>query len=302
MTEINAKKLKTLRDKRNLTLDALAQIAKVDRGTISKIETGKRMSPRASTLRNLAAALNVEPTELQGPDLNDPGREPPLAPKAQMNFKMASDARNALNLTSIRYNVKQSHILHLAPFLFYWAAEQSLKLRQEKLHEINEKLEALSSVCSSKHLSSSITDHWRAEDLLEEERRSIANRDIFGAQLSDDAVRLDYEESEQNPMAQFFASVAESLGENVEFEHWSPHWSHPGYTLGKEEALYLVGGDEDAAHYIVCGTAPLHELPKDVRDQGSSAVAKWATKLGDARMTELEDLDLASLGIGGDHD
>ena len=302
MTDINAKKLKKLRDKRNLTLDALAQIAKVDRGTINKLETGKRLSPRASTLRNLAAALNVDPTELQGSDVNDPGREPPVALKAQMNFKMASDTRNALHLTSVRYNVKQSHILHLAPFLFYWAAEQSLKLRAQKLQEIGEKLDALSSVCSSKHLNSCITDHWRAEDLLEEERRSIANRDIFGAQLSDDTLRSDYEESEQNPMAQFFITVAESLGEDVIFEHWSPHWSHPGYTLGKAEALYLVGGDEDAAHYIVSGSAPLHELPKDVRDQGSSAVAQWAIKIGEARLMELEELDLAALEIGGNHE
>lgn len=302
MTKINANNVRKLREQRHLTLDGLAKQANIDRGTISKIENGKRAEIRNSTLRKLANGLGVEVETLTGLDVEKVDQEPPLARKAQMNFKMADDARNALNLTALRYNVKPGHILHLAPFLFYWAAEASLKWRQQHLDEIYEKVDALSNLSSMDHLNNLATHNWSGEDILEDERQSIAKRDLFGALLSDDSLSERFEESEQNPMARFLASIAASLGENVEFEHWSPHWSQPGYTLGRKEALELAGGDGDAAHYIVCGTAPLHEMPKEVRDQGSSAIAKWANELGSARLQELENFDLHAFALGGDDD
>ena len=299
MPEINPRMLRALRDRKNLNLDVLAAKANVDRGTISKIETGKRTNPRPSTLRKLAGALGVEAEELTSSHIDEAERSP-LSPKSQMNFRMANDARNALQLTAIRYGVRPNHILHLAPLLFRWAAEMSLKHRMERVTEIEGHLDALLGAEAPKHLSGVLTDHWRGGEILDEERRSIANRDLFGEQVSDDAVGVSYEESEQNPIAQFLNSISASLGDDVDFEHWSPHWSQPGYTLGKTEALELVGGDEEAAQQIVDGYAPLHELPKEVREQGPNAVANWAIEIGKQELRKLIDVDALVLELGID--
>jgi transcriptional regulator with XRE-family HTH domain len=299
MPEINSQALKFHREQRHLTLDGLAELSKVDRSTINKIETGKRTKSRPSTLGKIAAALGVEVSELTGVAVGATNASPIASEKNQMNFRMANDVRNALNLTAMRYGVKASHILHLAPLLFRWAAETSLKWRGERLDEIETRLDALSHIATPKHLNDDVTHNWRADEPLNEERRSIAKRDLFGMLLPDDALPFDYEESEQNPMSQFLKSVAASLGDDVEFEHWSPRWSHPGYTLGKSEALGLVGGNEDAAQHIVDGYAPLHELPKEIREQGTEAVAQWAIETGQQYLNELIDLDSLILDMGG---
>lgn len=302
MTMINANNLRNLRVGQNLTLDHLAAKSGVDRGTINKIETGKRTNPRASTIRRLAEALGTEFEALVGPDIEEQANTPVLARKTQMNFKMATDARNALSLVALRYDVRPADILHLAPLLFYWLAESSLHWRKERLDEALEKLGSLGEVSIPKHIHGLATDHWRGEEILEQERRSIEKRDLFGRLLDDDAINPSFEESEDNPVAQYLASIAKRLGKNIEFEHWSPHWSHPGYTLGTEEALELCGGDEDAAREIVHGNAPLHEMPKDVRESGATSIAKWAKETGSANLKSLIDFDELHLDIGGGDD
>ena len=205
-----------------------------------------------------------------------------------------------LRLTAARFGVKPNHILHLAPLLFRWAAEMSLQWRRKRLAELEAQIDALSNMVTPKHLSGVVIDNWRGDQVLEDEQGSIDKRDLFGVLLKDDSLSATYEESEQNPMAQFLKSISASLGDDVEFEHWSPHWSQPGYTLGKAEALELVGGDAEAAQQIVDGYAPLHELPKEVREQGADAVAAWAIEIGNKELRKLIDVDalILELGIG----
>jgi hypothetical protein len=226
---------------------------------------------------------------------------PPSSTKSQMNFRMPNDARNALNLTAMRYGVKPSHILHIAPYLFRWAAEASLKWRSDRVAEIEQQNAAMSGIAIPKHLDGNATYNWRGEEILDQERRSISNRDLFGLQVEDEALPHNYEESEHNPMVQFLRSAAALMGDDVEFEHWSPHWSQPGYTLGMPDALSLVGGDEAAAQHIVFGTAPLHELPKEIAGRGPAAVAEWANQIGQRYE---DDIDLEALlsDMGDDHE
>lgn len=301
MTEINPSALRSLRDRKKLSLDDLAAKAKVDRGTISKIETGKRLNPRATTVRKLADALGVEPDALSSTTYDETELSP-LSPKSQMNVRMANDARNALRLTAMRYGVTQSHILHLAPLLFRWAAEQSLEWRRARLSEIEARIDALANAPAPKHLSGSLCDHMNGWEVLEDERRSINRRDLFGVLLKDESLGYNYHEEEQNPMVQFLKTVAETLGDDVDFDHWSPRWGPPDYQLGYQEALELVGGDERAAHKVVSGFAPLHELPKEVREQGAPAVAEWAIETGDTELRKLIDIDALNFELGLEDD
>lgn len=297
-----ASNIRRLRERANLTLDELAAKASVDRGTINRLETGRQAVPRASTVRKLAEALGVSSETLSAGSDDEDAALPSFVRKTQMNVRIADDTRNALNLMAIRYGVKASHILHLAPLLFNWAAEASLKQRRRHLEEAHQRLAQLAALDGPKHLQHPADQNWRSEEALEEERRSIEKRDLFGLLLSDEALRDRYEESEHNPMAQFLSQLAKETGEGVEFEHWSPHWSHPGYTLGLDTATELAGGNEEAGWQIANGNAPLHDMPKSVRDGGGGAIAQWALECGQNSLNDLLDLAALDLGAGGEHD
>ena len=62
--EVDAKKVRALRRKRVLTLRELGEKAGVSKDTISRIEREGTAYP--ATIRKLAKALDVDPTELLG--------------------------------------------------------------------------------------------------------------------------------------------------------------------------------------------------------------------------------------------
>ena len=298
MPDINAKNLQFLRRKRNLTLEALAENSGVSRATISRIENGRGGSNHLITVERLASTLNSDVETLTGPDLNEDGENPIFGRKTQMNVRIADDARNALALVAMRYSTKPAHIIHLAPFLFLWAAETSLKRRKEAVEAISAQLEALNATPKPKHLHGLVTDHWRAEEILEAEEKSIQKLDIFGKLVPDEYVSQSYEESEENPFAAFLKSLADDLGDLAEFDYWMLSWDQPGYQLGETEAHVLTGGNEEAARQIVCGHAPLHELPKSVEEAGPDAVASWAIETGqNYRREHFPDFDSISVNL-----
>ncbi len=55
--------LRRIREQRFLTQDQLAELVKTSKANISRLENGHQM-PRASTILELAKALNVKPEEL----------------------------------------------------------------------------------------------------------------------------------------------------------------------------------------------------------------------------------------------
>ncbi len=63
MVEVNAVKLRELRQRRVLTLHELEERSGVAYNTIWRLETG-RTGAQPRTIRKLAAALGVEPEEL----------------------------------------------------------------------------------------------------------------------------------------------------------------------------------------------------------------------------------------------
>lgn len=61
--------IKSLRDKQNLSLRALAELSKISTNAISKIERGET-SPTVASLHQLAAALSVHITDLFAQDIH----------------------------------------------------------------------------------------------------------------------------------------------------------------------------------------------------------------------------------------
>lgn len=62
--EVDATKLRNLREARVLSLRELEEISGVSYNTIWFIEAGRRKRAHPRTIRKLASALNVQPTEL----------------------------------------------------------------------------------------------------------------------------------------------------------------------------------------------------------------------------------------------
>ena len=63
--EIDTTKLKTLRDERVLSLRDLEELSGVSANTIWRLESGMHKQAHPRTIRKLAQALGVEPTELR---------------------------------------------------------------------------------------------------------------------------------------------------------------------------------------------------------------------------------------------
>ncbi len=63
LVKVIAANIRHYRLKRGFTQERLADMIKMDNGTISRFELGK-MSPNAETLEKIAKALDIEPHQL----------------------------------------------------------------------------------------------------------------------------------------------------------------------------------------------------------------------------------------------
>jgi transcriptional regulator with XRE-family HTH domain len=62
--KIDGTKLKNLRERRFISREELAEKVGSHRDHIGRLERGEIANPRMTTIRNLAEALGVDPTEL----------------------------------------------------------------------------------------------------------------------------------------------------------------------------------------------------------------------------------------------
>lgn len=62
--KIDGTKLKSLRERRFLSREELAEKVNSHRDHIGRLERGEVANPRMATIRNLAEALGVDPAEL----------------------------------------------------------------------------------------------------------------------------------------------------------------------------------------------------------------------------------------------
>lgn len=277
----------------------LAEIAKIDKQTICRIEKGHQRTTRQHVLKQLAAALNIEPEVLIGegpmPELQNETELPIV--KSQLNIRIGTTHRNFLNLVAIRYKVKPSQIVELAPFLFCWAAEDSLRKRKARLAEFEQVLCQCERLGEQfRHLLPSINLFPYSDDAVWAEDHSIAQRDLFGAQveLNDIGVAPKFVERE-NPFAEYLRGLASDLGDVATFEDWDNAGVSPYYRACPEEAAEFVGGDADRAEEILLGQVALNEMPSEFRKSGmANERAAWVRAKA-AEFRQKRDRDLAEL-------
>lgn len=293
MLKVAGKALKEAREKKDWTQARLSEATKpkVDVSTISRIERDKPTRIRENTLRALAKALDVQPKDLQ-PEAETRGV------RGVMKITIDDAARNALTLVAIRYQISCEEIVEAAPFLFFIAAELSLKERQRRITDISAAAKALFALQRAVwHLP---PRYPVDEDAMLREEQSIEARDIFGTKVRDDAQRFisefddDFDEAEQNPFVQFLRdNLSKVIGSNEAADRvrWPPGLS-PSYEICAEEAGSLVGNDAKATRAILAGSAALHEIPKGTPQQR----AEWARTEFDRKDIHLDDLLVDLIG------
>jgi transcriptional regulator with XRE-family HTH domain len=104
MAKVNPFIIQKLRLQKNWTQDRLAEMAKVNKQTISRIERGEQNNTRESTIKQLARALGVGPAELtlKTPP-PDSGQSEPMKRPSQSSYHalkryergLLRDARNS---------------------------------------------------------------------------------------------------------------------------------------------------------------------------------------------------------------
>lgn len=274
-TKIDPALLKAMRNKRHLNQKELAEKIGVDVGTISRWERGKS-TIRASTMRKLKSALNATDEELcdKGPLPDEqPARAEPR--NEQMNLIIDTACRNAMALIAKRYRVSRQQIVEAAPLLFYIAAEESLRKRRRYLDDLEAYLQ-FAAEAAQPHLPVEILQCAEGEAALEAERQSVEERDIFGARIAKEVGFAQGDEGEINPFAKFLSKRLNNVSKTKDPHtvYWDLEDS-PRYAIGRNEALALVGGDEEAAALILKGLVALHEMPGEIRRSTPEKKAAW---------------------------
>jgi transcriptional regulator with XRE-family HTH domain len=256
--------LKQLRKTRGWTQEELANRAKLDKQTICRLEaeSSGQAETRQRTVDGLANALKADPSVITGktPLAETQDDEGPLTQMSRLNFRVSTQARNALYLISERYNVSQSNIVELAPYLFCWAAEASLRQRKERVARAESALQAMRDADSAiDHLETS--DFSEIQRKIEAEKDSIKFHDIWGKGTEFAAHSTDW--AFDNPFAVFLESLANDIEGDTTFDEYAMG-GFPFYRVCPEDALDLVGGDAELADAILDGRIVLHQMPKEL--------------------------------------
>ena len=225
-----------------------------------------------SRLRHSAHALKIDPRVLTGeipPPTTKSRESEPITSKSQLNFRVSDAARNALILVAQRFGVDQSQVIELAPFLFCWAAEESLRERREQILQVESACEAARRLeREAPHLP--LPNFTYSEEKIVAEHESIDRRDLFGRWVFKKANFLDpafdYDPDTQNPFTVFLRKLVVRFGSAATFEGWPSDWV-PQYRICAGEAAELVGGDPDRVDEILRGLVALNEMPKEIRNK-----------------------------------
>lgn len=241
--------LKRLRTNKGWSLDQLAEKAKINKQTLHRLEKGGHGSSRENTIRKLARVYGVGQAVLTGEErLPDaPDNDPPFL-MSKLAFPITTSTLNALFLVGQRYHVPQSDIVELAPFLFCWAAESSLRRRRDLLQQAEiardnaRKLEA-----KMRHLIGSNSEDYK--DKIAAERKSIEDRDLFGQSIDYYSTPNDWTD---NPFALYLHSLTAEMGEEDTFEGYGS-FDYPIYRVCADVAAQFTDGDTDLADHIFRG-------------------------------------------------
>ena len=229
--------------KRGFTQEQLAERIRCSKDTVSRWERGEARRVRAHLREPLCKALGVEWEELTTPP--SPGPDPREIVFTRMQHWVPHHVPPALHLVAKRYGIKPREVLGIAPLLFLIIAERSLLERRRRLDEIKAMQEETQQRLMEKsaHLGGIVTDfNLSGEDLLEEEEKSLRERDVFGS-----LIEYEYRsDDDEGPFVHFVRGLTEGLpqGAITDIESYGGDMIY-GYQIADDTLHELTGITED---------------------------------------------------------
>jgi len=309
---INGETLRRYRESKNLSQAELADRSGVSKKSISRIELGETARPNQATRDRLAKALEVDVSDLAKQAGEREAIERKLKKSGYRKLSIFIDGETAVAYEMVRhsYDVSPQTLIEMAPLFFTLLAEGSLVWRKRKSEELSAATEALASVSSDAPHLAYANAGYRAGDALVDEDRSIADHDLFGKNISDEAYNFGFDSGQNNPFADYLRWLCNGIDASVlEIDpHGQGYWKAddcmPDFRIAPAVFEAITGGDIWAEFAIERGHVRISEIPAELmgREREAERVAWIAFKIPDEARKEHQDwldslpeIDLGSL-------
>lgn len=292
-TQIHPASLKSFRDRKHWTQEQLAEAtkgkSKVSLPTIKRIESTKDGSYPANdrVAEGLAKALGCTIDDLSKPPTDEAAFEASLRRSGYRPLRTMVDAETALafNMVEHIYGIPIQTQVVMAPLFTALLAEASLAWRRERVAEIKEAAGRLMSLGGG-HFSFA-SSAYRADEGADLERKCIEKRDLFGKDVWDQTYDLGYDDSTNNPFADFLKYLAQQAEAKTvafrgdwfdEIDGWKTSEGMPQYRIGADIIESITGLDDDAEYALLRGHVRLKDIPADLLgDEKEADRIAWLT-------------------------
>ncbi len=306
---INKETLRSYRDSKGFSQAELAERSRVSKKTISRIELGEIDRPNQATRKRLANALGVDVLDLAKPAGEREAIERRLRNAGYRKIGTYIDSNTAVAYAMVqhRYGVSLQTLIDMAPLLLTLYAEGSLEWRKKKVAELRTAIEVLGSVSKdTPHLAYAAAG-YRADEGLADEDQSIANRDIFGKDISEEAWSFGFNSLDNNPFVDYLRLLCRDIDASaLEIDpygegNWNADNCMPDYLIAPAEFEAITGGDPWVEFAIKRGHVRISEIPADLmgKEREAERVAWIASKIPDeARKKHQDRLDEIKIKFG----
>lgn len=300
MGHIHPRKLRHLRESRNLSQALLADASGVSQKQISRLEKCDEHdclnTCHGKTLEGLAEALGVSAEELGQPPegaAEDHAQAPGLR---RVSFHLSEQDRLNYRFLEERYGVKAHDILRAAPLLFLVTAEMSLAERRDRLAELEEALYRVPEDFQS-HLGDVRIGLGKIEEAGRAEAQSIEKRDLSGSTITD-YEWSDWYKGSGDLFVDFLARKARELSPDAmgEEDEVSGNFSSLHVSLFETTLDKLSAGNFLAQLALRSGDVHPRDIPKELTaDDQSEERARWLAERCSEETKKAHELRLAEL-------
>jgi DNA-binding XRE family transcriptional regulator len=313
-----------------LSQGALAELARISKKTIARIEAGK-VKPHFNSTKKIASALKVQASDLakESSDLEKLQGEVDSGGTRRVGAHVSRQTDLAFQLVEHLYGISERDQIRMAPMFAALLAEASLKWRRDNLDALEAARDQVRSLCSghlsialgARELNVSLSRHMEEKDSIGEdsigeiaeiERHSIESRDIYGLNYTDCFQVTDGSAEDFYPFADFlqgFAAHTETeLAEFFDGPLTFDYEGLPEYQIALTAFEDFTGGECWAEYALMHGYARIRDIPWQIRLSGTAARAEWLAarvppeerarvEAESVTNTKLAGIDVASHGL-----
>jgi transcriptional regulator with XRE-family HTH domain len=278
---IYPEQIKRLRNKKKWSQEQLVRKIKTTRGGITKrqlqrleqqAQTGNPITVRTETLDGLAAGLGVKRKLLMQPPSSI--EEVTSSPHPTQKLTIRNSIVNNLKLIQRRYCVPAEYVLQLAPLLFVYHAESSLRARRIELDQQLDLFNQLTEACPSL----SVLLPGDAPEELIEEMRSIEMNDLIGCDIGmeDEAAPSRFTLYLQDMVCKFNDSLIIEAGPPPSSDNYDAPSEFLDYILFDDYLESVSSGNSNIKQAILDGSIRLDKLPNfDLKSGEHLSPEQW---------------------------